>query len=103
MYKINYQRNEMTFRCSAELNKMLDEVAHAFDCAKNDILTYCLLQFLDPTGCCADWDILPFNLIEDSQPMKNERYRGERVAQDIIEQIDGTRRGYGRVRGHYPF
>lgn len=67
MRKYNYYRNEMTFRCSAELDDLLTEASAMLNVAKNDILVWLVADWLDPTEQAVDWNFLPVELLTDNK------------------------------------
>ena len=67
MRKYNYYRNEMTFRCSAELDDLLTEASAMLNVAKNDILVWLVADWLDPTEQAVDWNFLPVELLADNR------------------------------------
>ena len=71
MRKFNYYRNEMTFRCSAELDDLLTEASTMLNVAKNDILVWLVADWLDPTEQVVDWKFLPIELLADNSDSVN--------------------------------
>lgn len=84
----DYQRNEMTYRSSTDLNKITAECAFDLGVTKTDIITYALLMLLDTTGVCPDWSTLPDVLIDEGiTPAHSRNHRRNSNRKSAVDQL----------------
>lgn len=60
--KYPYPRTDMTVRCSADLLKLVHEMAFSLGCSVQDVAIVCILDKLDASQSLPDWIPLPDNL-----------------------------------------